>query len=156
MQRYDRLFLSLSNKLAFSSFFSNHIMTFNRFYEIYEQVVHKATCESSYKGVAWCFVSFLMISFSGFMMVTFRSVLYPLAGVDDDDYSWNKAKEEEEQKEVASAGGEDDEGMFKGYTVSTGIEDSAPKEGHAEPPTERPASARYESVGDDNPFTGDN
>ena len=89
------------------------------------------------------------------MMVTFRSVLYPLAGQDDDDYSWTRAKEAEAQKEVASAGGDDGEGEFKGYTVNTGIEDSAPKEEHAEqaePPMGGTASARYEAVGSDNPF----
>ena len=97
-----------------------------------------------------------MISFSGFVMVTFRSVLYPLAGVDDDDYSWNKVKEEEAQKGASPVNGDDDEGEFKGYTVNTGMDDNTPKEGVAEPPMGGSASARFEAVGDENPFKDDN
>ena len=98
-----------------------------------------------------------MISFSGFMMVTFRSVLYPLAGVDDDDdYSWNKAKAEEAQKGVAPTSGDNDEGDFKGYTVNTGIDNNTPKEGVVEAPMGGSASARFEAVGDENPFEDNN
>ena len=123
-----------------------------RLYEIYDTVVHNATCEKSYKGLWWTFISLLLMSCSGCLMITFRAVLYPLAGVDDDDFSWNKVKEEEARKEVAPASGDDDEGEFKGYTVDTGLEsNTVPKVEDEEPPMGGTASAQYEPVGDDNP-----
>jgi hypothetical protein len=99
---------------------------FNRLYAIYDKVVHEATCDKSYKGLTWSFISFLVIAFSGMMMLTFRSVLYPVAGVDNrDEYSWNQAKEQEALQEApASNDGDDfgDEGENKWYTVNTGVE----------------------------------
>lgn len=125
-----------------------------RLFEIYDKFVNDAACGSSYKGLFWSFLSLLTMSASGFLMLTFRAVLYPLAGDDnDDDNSWNRAKENEAQQEVAPmTGNDDDDGEHKGYTVTTGLADSnkAPKSAiDEEPPLGGTAAAPdYES----NPF----
>jgi len=112
----------------------------------------------------------MLISFFGMMMLTFRSVLYPLAGVDNsDEYSWNQnqAKHANVEKEgpASSDFAHDDEAELKGYseyTVNDGVESGAQ---HAKPPSawndeflmdgafDESASARYDGiVGHDNPF----
>jgi hypothetical protein len=64
-------------------------LTCIRLYDIYYKVAHDATCEASYSGLLWTFSSLLVMTFFGFMMLTFRAAVYPIAGEKEkmDDYS---------------------------------------------------------------------
>jgi hypothetical protein len=119
---------------------------------IYDKVIHDATCTESYFGLAWTYSSLLIMTFFGFLMLQFRAAMYPLAGLEDDDnYSWNNAKE----KEMASGNDNDnykgtDEDAPAGYTQDEGLQSNNQPEG--EVPMGGTAQERYDAVGDDNPF----
>lgn len=117
-----------------------------RFYEIYDQVIHNATCDESRKGLSWAFASLLVMCLSGMMMLTFRSVLYPVVAVDDDDdYVYQKPQD---------PGAETAPEQNEGYVVQTGLEtNNAGNTGDADKAGDVKAS--YMSA-DDNPFEDKN
>ena len=51
----------------------------DRLYALYDQLIHKTTCETNEKGITWTFFSLLLMAFSGMVMLTFRCALYPCA-----------------------------------------------------------------------------
>eukprot|EP00980_Cylindrotheca_fusiformis_P030004 scaffold24174_cov117-Cylindrotheca_fusiformis.AAC.5 len=52
---------------------------------LYIRLVHTATCDSSVYGAKWCFVSLLMISFFGMILITLRGAYYPMGYYYEDD-----------------------------------------------------------------------
>ena len=121
-----------------------------RIYDIYYQVVHEATCDSTYKGLLWTFSSFLVMSFCGCMMIMFRAVLYPLVGVDD-DFSWNEVKEQEMNEGVEAPDG----AVPTNYVADEGLNKKGGGEAN-EAPMGGQAQQRYDAVGDENPFQDGN
>jgi hypothetical protein len=125
-------------------------ITCDRFLEVYTTVVDTAICYNAYYGLVWCFSSFLVMSFCGMMMITFRAVLYYPTG-EIDDYSWNEVKAQE---------GEGTNDVTPGEVVGTntylqdeGIQGSSPTVTEpAEAPMGGQAQQAYDAVGDDNPF----
>ena len=85
----------------------------------------------------------LVMSFCGCMMLMFRAAMFPLAGNEEDDYSWNEVKEREMNQ---NEGGASDDNQ--NYVTDEGLNDTMPTEA----PMGGQAQQRYDAVGDDNPF----
>lgn len=86
-------------------------------YAIYNEVVNDATCDKSLKGLTWAFASLLIMSLSGMMMLTFRSVLYPVEEEEEPQADF----EIKEVKPVVNDNEIDGEGAGGGYAVQTGL-----------------------------------
>ncbi|CAB9521790.1 expressed unknown protein [Seminavis robusta] len=134
------------------------VLACERFYEIYVKVADDATCDKTYKGLVWSFSSFLVMSLCGMLMITFRAVLYPLAGDQADDYSWNEVKEQEGINAASNDGIPDEVVGTNPYEQDEGVKGSTTQETEAvrtEAPMGGQAQQAYEAVGDDNPFADD-
>lgn len=70
---------------------------------LYTRTVYEATCVSSIRGTKWCFVSLLMISVFGMLMITFRGAYYPIGYYyEDDGKSLYSADEDDELLDFCS------------------------------------------------------
>lgn len=106
-----------------------------KIYAIYNKVVNDATCDKSLKGLTWAFSSLLIMSLSGMMMLTFRSVLYPVEEEEEPAADF----EIKEVKPVVNDNEIDGEGAGGGYAVQTGlapVEKPDPNNESAEKPKE--------------------
>lgn len=121
---------------------------------IYEKVIHDATCTKSYDGLAWTFSSLLIMVFFGFLMLQFRSAMYPLAGLErDGDYSWNEAKETDIASANTNINGDEPGYKLEDAPASSVQDEDLQSNGQREEevPMGGTAQQRYDDVGDANP-----